>query len=188
MRKWQWFGVMVAALTAPAAVSAATGGTAWYSDAQSWLQMSSSLADLVGGRRGDFIVPGIEIREQLDLAMSGAPDPEIQVSGGLKLRGGARLHSGTEGGALVVDGGNHVIYAGLLNHHCHWQHSAGAEVTECDAAPHLTIFAKDMAPPPAVISAFTDWAAEHPTYWTEPEDPIRHHDLSLITEIEINPR
>jgi len=188
MRKWQWGGGIIAALMAPAAVSAAlAGGTAWYSDAQSWLLMSASLTDLVGARRGDFIVPGVAIREQLDLAMSGAPDPEIPVSGGFKLRGSGRLHSDTEGGALVVDDGNRVVYAGLLSHRCHWQRGGGASLPECDTAPHLTIFARSMAPP-AVISAFADWAASHPTPWNEPGEVSRGHDLGLITEIEIDPR
>lgn len=184
------FKTAVASLTLAASVCSASSAAAlptsqqtrlqWASDTNLRPQIYASLQGFAERRRGDYFVPGERIAEQIDQGLSGAPDPEVDLGEGLRFLSAARLHSGRDRAAVVLDSGNQVVYAALLNHACHRVSVAAtgavtpgalADVkTQCDQTAHVTIFAHEK-PSRRMQTVFANWA--------------RRYDRNAIVELRI---
>src|SRR5262245_21183746 len=85
----------------------------------------------LGPMRGDYILPGALVSDQVDEAMGG-PDETLDAGPGRSLITGFRPHSAEERGAVLLDAQNHVLAVGLISYHC--RTSAGAS---CQPDPSL---------------------------------------------------
>lgn len=147
----------------------ATVAEDWWLDISFLHENGKKVDEFFGSAKGSYFTPGERIADQVTEGLGGAPNPEVDVEGGLRFFSAHRPHS-SEGAGVMIEADGDVVYAGLVHFNCatvdkikdpvmpdRIKSQPKKPAVSCDRKPSLTIFTRSKLTQ-AAREMFKQWA------------------------------